>query len=254
MPSPVPTHKASRLAGTGFPPDYAWPMLVQQYAELIPPYPGPMFVSLVVVPAPPRLTAAMGAGERLRRVAAAYLGACERAVQGRCWAADKRTADTVRMGAHGPRFAHLATWLLKEGIPPSAWCAFSVDVWLQHYAQHQHPRSPLRRRPSVPWVCGDEHIVGHEAWFWAESVRYQGGHASCVVEHRELLVTWSKMRSALLQRMQPPHTITREEVFAIVRRHFAKGVFESTVHRAKLCAQRKQAEFNDRVAMGEFLL
>ncbi len=247
--------KAARLAGSAVESDLAWPTLLLAHAALVPAYPGPLVVPMLVVPAPPRLTAAMGAGERLRRVGAAYTGACERARPGRCWAADTRTADTTRMGAHGPRFAHLATWLLSAGIPPAAWCAFSVDVWLHHYARFQPMRSALRMRPSVNWVCGDEHIKAHEVWYWAESTRYQGGHARCVDEHRELLVKWSRMRSELLVEARK-HTVAipHDVVFRIVRQHFARGEYESTVHRAKLCVQRKQSEYNDRVANGEFLL
>ncbi len=244
----------SRIAGLGHATEYAWPKLLATFRTLVPAYPGPFVVPLLCVPRPPKLTPAMGAGERLRRCAVAYTGACTRAVGTKLHLGDNRTADTVRIRDDGRRFAALATRLLADEIPPAAWCAFSVDMWRMYYAEHYKPRSVLSKRPSAIWVCSAEHYADHLEWYWIEAARYNGGHAVLVDEHRELLVQWSRMRDELLRYVSSRSVLVRDDVYGIVRRHFARGAYEYMVKRAQQAVAKQQAEIDVRSASGEFVL
>lgn len=201
----------------------------------IPPPPWTL-VPIPTIPLPPTLDEEATPIERAKKLADAFRGAIASRFPG-------HRDFTFRNGAvakskHMPLLLKAAEFMLEREIAPSAWAAWSVDIWKQYTTD--------KKPPPVAWVFGSKRLIERRGWFEAEEGSYCGGTAQLGPKRDALMKRYMMMRYAI------QNARAWNNPGPIVARFFPDDLFARMVEDAKAESATKTHELRTAADCGAF--
>jgi hypothetical protein len=200
-------------------------------------------VPMVKVPAPPRF-AHGELVDKVRQLARSFKSVYEKRLRKQCWAFGRsHSLFDIQSSRYYLDLADCAQALDVYDIAPTAWCAFSFDVW------HGFISTRTRGKPPpLGWVLNGVRADERLEWFRAELPRYDGGQVWVGSYHRKLLTDWERMREELLDARFK--LLMAGDVVQIVVRYFRNDDYAYRVRMAKREAEETIKMLGERVADG----
>lgn len=207
--------------------------------RIIPPFPGPDLVPMVVTPPPPLMSPRLTDPDRAKALAQAYRGGVERRYPelGACYYARRGEITSFR---DYPKLVEAARLLLELEVPPVGWVLFSIDTWMFYMGDKSD------KPPTVAWTFSAARIVERHGWYEEQAGTYAGGQVYMADAHRLLAATHQAMTLELL-RVRPK---TRDEVAQVVDHYFPGDRYERMLADARAGATRLQTMVQGLVAKG----
>jgi len=177
----------------------------------------------VMIPNPPLLDPADIPGRKAYLLQRWFEGAVEARTKKRCWSFRSERAGHITQSKHFGLLVKAAEVFIAHDIAPAAWCAFSMDVWLEHENKGAMP---------IPWAFSPKRIEERRGWFRSVSSDYSGGRVLHSDAGRELMQRQARLDRAL---RTLPGDATDEQISACV-----SGVL-TIEHQARLIASVQEA-------------
>lgn len=252
-----------RLDGGASRERFVWPLIARQYADIIPPFPGPGVVEFASLPSPPLLDAKEPDPRKVWRVIAGYATAV-RHHYGACYAFDRVSEATVLRSKHYPTLSEAVPHFIDLKIAPLAWSAFSIHVWQSYVVgggrgktwdavPSRQRRGPSRRTPPTPaWTFSVKRINERVDWYsWQESY-WRGGRLDISIAHRKLATRWYRMKAAIVL-AAANGKVTREMIEKAVQANLPKREYDRLKDEAETAAMVQQDAWNRAVKRGEWV-
>lgn len=139
-----------------------------------------------------------------------------------------------------------AEWFVEKNVPPAAWIAFMIDVWVDHIDQSDDKTNP----PPAMLVLGKKSREKWYGWFRGTQGRYRGGKLLFTDTHRELMRRHDFMRAELYR--LPPNCEDRA-VKKVVAKYFPDDEYDDLLDAANEEADALQAKLRELRDRGEWL-
>jgi hypothetical protein len=131
-------------------------------------------------------------------------------------------------------------------IAPAAWFGFSFDVW------HNYLGNPKDKPPTIGWVLGEKRLEDSKTrrWFWQETKYFHSRRLLQTRVHKELMLRYSRMQSAL---SQLPLDSTDPDIVNVVDAHFPDDLYDELKEQSRAQGQKWQGAINQCLLQGEWL-
>lgn len=251
-----------RLGGGASHERYTWPLLVREFGDLLPPYPGPGVIEFATLPAPPLIKPSLKEPRAVWRLMCGYSCAVKH-YYGASYAFARVSEATVLQSRHYPTLAAAVPQLIDLKISPVAWAAFSIHAWRGYVvgggkgktwdAAPSAQRGPSRRTPPSPgWTYSRKRLAERVDWYsWTEAY-HRGGRMHFSQAHLELVRRYESMKRAILT-VASQRLVTRAEIAQVVQAHLSKRRFDQLKGAAETEAMLQLASWQAAIKQGEFI-